>query len=120
MPQTLTHSKGCGRGYDVAMLALHGFDAYGLDVSEKGAEVAREYVSSQLAQTGSANFGSGDQRPADQAGVTKIIAGDFFSRDWEQDCAVAGEAGFDLIYDYTVRYPCRSSHPSARRRRKRS
>lgn len=98
IPPTLTHGKGCGRGYDVAMLALHGFDAYGLEVSEKGAEVAREYVASQLAQPGAANFASEDQWPVEQAGDAKIIAGDFFKRDWEHDC----EARFDLIYDYTV------------------
>lgn len=102
MPHTLTYGKGCGRGHDVAMLALHGFDAYGLEVSEKGANVAREYVSAQLAQPGATNFRSRDQWPADQAGAAKIISGDFFSRDWEQDCAEDGEAGFDLIYDYTV------------------
>lgn len=95
-------AKGCGRGHDVAMLALHRFDAYGLEVSEKGAKVAREYVSSQLAHPGGANFRSRDQWPAYQAGAAKIIAGDFFSRDWEQDCAEGGEARFDLIYDYTV------------------
>lgn len=87
------------------MLALHGFDAYGLEVSEKGAEVAREYAASQLAQPGPANFGSEKQWPVDQAGNARIIAGDFFKRDWEHDCAEGGEAGFDLIYDYTVRHP---------------
>lgn len=42
---------------DVAKLALHGFDAYGINVFDKGLEVAREYVSSQLAQPGAASFG---------------------------------------------------------------
>ncbi|CAH0040735.1 unnamed protein product [Clonostachys rhizophaga] len=33
---------GCGKGYDVVALALHGFDTYGLEISGKGAATARQ------------------------------------------------------------------------------
>ncbi|KAG8425579.1 hypothetical protein J3458_002265 [Metarhizium acridum] len=91
---------GCGRGYDVAMLALHGFDVYGLEVSAKGAQIARDYAAGELAEPQDYNFGS-NGRPSGQPGRVRIIAGDFFVRDWEQTLAQDGVEGFDLIYDYT-------------------
>jgi hypothetical protein len=92
------------------MLALHGYDAYGLEVSPKGIETARAYATAQLAAPSEYNF-SGDkdreQHSAAEQGQVKFVAGDFFSKDWEADCCADGEdfAGFDLIYDYTVS-PC--------------
>ncbi|KAG6017512.1 hypothetical protein E4U54_006797 [Claviceps lovelessii] len=77
---------GCGRGYDVAMLALHGFDVYGLEVSSKGAQVARVYAAKELDSPQDYNYG----READ-----------FFNRDWEALLDEDGKRGFDLIYDYT-------------------
>ncbi|TVY52571.1 Thiocyanate methyltransferase, partial [Lachnellula suecica] len=32
---------GCGKGYDVLLLAAHGYDAYGLEYSTKALESAR-------------------------------------------------------------------------------
>lgn len=46
--QLMRVAQGCGRGYDVVMLALHGFDVIGLELSPKGAEVARAYAESEL------------------------------------------------------------------------
>jgi hypothetical protein len=89
------------------MLALHGYDAYGLEVSPKGIETAWTYATAQLAAPSEYNF-SGDkdreQQSAAERGQVEFVAGDFFSKDWEADCCVDGEdfAGFDLIYDYTV------------------
>jgi hypothetical protein len=89
------------------MLTLHGYDAYGLEVSPKGIETARAYATAQLAAPSEYNF-SGDkdreQHSAAEQGQVKFVAGDFFSKDWEADCCADGEdfAGFDLIYDYTV------------------
>ncbi|KHN93991.1 Thiopurine S-methyltransferase [Metarhizium album ARSEF 1941] len=91
---------GCGRGYDVAMLALHGFDVYGLEVSAKGAEIARDYATRELVEPHEYNFGSKDW-PKGQPGRVRIIAGDFFVRNWEQTLAQDDVKGFDLIYDYT-------------------
>ncbi|KAH8432480.1 uncharacterized protein LDX57_010117 [Aspergillus melleus] len=80
---------GCGKGYDVVMLALHGFDVYGLDVSATGVSTAKEYARGELANPQGYNFGSGD----------------FFKSDWEDGMK------FDLIYDYT--FLC-ALHPSMR------
>lgn len=94
VPVGLTGSKGfvpgCGRGYDVALLAgltamNQKFDkVIGLDVSQKAIEEAR-----QLHQGKPGNF--------------EFILGDFFSRtqDWEVD------GPFDVVYDYTVNYEIR-------------
>ncbi|KAJ0278048.1 hypothetical protein CBS470a_009976 [Colletotrichum nupharicola] len=95
---------GCGKGYDVVMLALHGYDVYGLEVSERGADVARQYAAAELPEPGDYNFGTHDSVSGAQPGEVKILAGDFFKRDWEAQCASSSGddfQGFDLIYDYT-------------------
>lgn len=90
------------------MLALHGYDAYGLEVSPKGVETARAYAEAQLAEPSEYNF-SGDKNrdkySAVERGQVKFVAGDFFAKDWEAECRESEEefAGFDLIYDYTVK-----------------
>ncbi|KAG6010016.1 hypothetical protein E4U21_000457 [Claviceps maximensis] len=91
---------GCGRGYDVAMLALHGFDVYGLEVSSKGAQIARDYVTRELESPQDYNYGP-KGRFQTQVGSVQIITADFFDRDWETLLGGAGKRGFDLIYDYT-------------------
>jgi hypothetical protein len=83
------------------MLALHGYDVYGLEVSAKGAQLARDYATRELAEPQEYNFGSKDW-PAAQPGRVRILAGDFFVRDWEQALVADGVETFDLIYDYTV------------------
>ncbi|KAK4195996.1 putative thiopurine S-methyltransferase [Triangularia verruculosa] len=96
---------GCGKGYDVVMLALHGFDVYGLEVSPTGVEAARAYAAEQLEAPLAYNYGEGNQEryQKDRRGEVTFLAGDFFKRDWESKCVRDGEAfgGFDLIYDYT-------------------
>ena len=82
------------------MLALHGLDVVGLEISEKGADVARAYAEAELASPHSYNFGSAESGTQDSAGKVQVIAGDFFKRGWEVDACVGD--GFDLIYDYTV------------------
>lgn len=89
------------------MLALHGYDAYGLDVSPKGVETAREYAASQLAAPSEHNWANTTiQKKHSVAGrgEAKFVTGDFFANDWQKDCCSEGEdfRGFDLIYDYTV------------------
>ncbi|KAE8158446.1 S-adenosyl-L-methionine-dependent methyltransferase [Aspergillus tamarii] len=98
---------GCGKGYDVVMLALHGFDVFGLEVSETGASVAREYAQSELHSPQDYNFGSQfKESPGVRKGEVTILQGDFFKRDWES------VTQFDLIYDYT--FLC-ALHPNTRR-----
>lgn len=91
-------SQGCGKGYDVVMLALHGFDVIGLELSPKGAEVARAYAESELSDPHEYNYGDPDAVLVDGPGSVTILSGDFFDSSWT-------EAKFDLIYDYTVRGP---------------
>lgn len=86
------------------MLALHGFDVCGLEVSEIGAEAARNYTASEIAEPSAYNFGSKDDFPAEGYGEVQIIAGDFFQRDWEPVCDKGDAVKFDIIYDYTVNF----------------
>ncbi|KAK4035445.1 S-adenosyl-L-methionine-dependent methyltransferase [Parachaetomium inaequale] len=98
---------GCGKGYDVVMLALHGYDAVGLDVSRTGVETARVYAAAQLAAPEEYNFARPEKYAACERGRVKFVAGDFFAKDWETECCSGsddddgGFAGFDVIYDYT-------------------
>lgn len=95
----LISRQGCGRGYDVVMLAFHGFDAYGLDISEKGVATAQEYASEQLQNHSETNFGPHYQPVEDQSrGGIKFFKGDFFAPEWEAE--IGGK--LDMIYDYTV------------------
>ncbi|KAL8950337.1 MAG: hypothetical protein Q9222_003623 [Ikaeria aurantiellina] len=80
---------GCGRGYDVLLLASHGYDAYGLEVND---EAVKKCLEEQKI--------NGDKYPAKDttAGVGKstFLKGDFFASEWSHGMA------FDLIYDYTL------------------
>ena len=82
------------------MLALHGLDVVGLEISKKGAETARAYIQAELADPHDYNFGNADSKSCGSIGEVQVISGDFFKRDWEEG-TMAGE-GFDIIYDYTV------------------
>ncbi|TVY49583.1 putative thiol methyltransferase [Lachnellula occidentalis] len=83
---------GCGRGYDVLLLAAHGYDAYGLEISAKALENAKRVEGEK----------SGEDIYKTKEGVERgkvtWLAGDFFKGDFQKD--VEGET-FDLIYDYT-------------------
>jgi len=85
------------------MLALHGIDAYGLEVSQKAVEAGNAYAQIQLSQPSPSNFGSAAGKNLGHRGTIKFVVGDFFKTDWEIDC---GGAPFDLIYDYTVSMLC--------------
>lgn len=84
---------GCGRGYDVLLLASFGYDAYGLEVSEK---TVQNCVQEQ--STNGHNYPVQDESAG--AGKAVFLQGDFFSNDWTKE--VPGGPVFDLIYDYTV------------------
>ena len=84
---------GCGRGYDVLLLASHGYDAYGLEVSTSAVERCREEERANGHKYPVKNKTTG-------AGTTTFLVGDFFDGKWSSD-ATDG-ASFDLIYDYTV------------------
>lgn len=80
----------------MVMLALHGFDAYGLEISATGVAEAEAFATRELKDPGEANFGvnyHGQFR-----GDVKFLQNDFFASGWEDE--IGGK--FDLIYDYTV------------------
>ncbi|KAI1660552.1 S-adenosyl-L-methionine-dependent methyltransferase [Daldinia decipiens] len=92
---------GCGKGYDVVMLALHGFDVYGLEISQKAIEIAEVNAAAQFCEPSSYNFGSSAaSRSTTCRGNVKFIQGDFFEAGWEK-VVTEDFQGFDLIYDYT-------------------
>jgi SAM-dependent methyltransferase len=104
-PKTLEGTRkrvlvpGCGKGYDVALFAAAGYDAYGLEVSEKAAQVAKEWLASEEAKEGK----EGEYKVRDESvgrGKTEVLQGDFFDDAWFADAGGKGE--FDVIYDNTV------------------
>ncbi|OTA67998.1 S-adenosyl-L-methionine-dependent methyltransferase [Hypoxylon sp. EC38] len=84
---------GCGKGYDVVMLALHGFDAYGLDVSRKGIEIAESYAATELREPSAHNFASESSRVENNTSSVKFIR--------ETEIESDSFQSFDLICDYT-------------------
>lgn len=86
---------GCGRGFDVFLLAGFGYDAYGLEYSDTALEICRQ----EAARIGD-NIPVRDERIG--KGKVTFVQGDFFKNDWLEKIGVE-EGGFDLIYDYTVR-----------------
>ena len=99
----MTHLQyqGCGRGYDVIMLALHGFDAYGLEISATGVSTAKKYAASEMQRPQEYNFGLGWTGPV-TPGNASFVEGDFFKPGWERQISANGDIKFDLVYDYTV------------------
>lgn len=96
---------GCGKGYDVVMLALHGYDTYGLDVSEKAVEAARQYAATELRDPSAYNFrdtsASNHLLESATRGTATFLVGNFFEQKWEAHLAPEGEQKFDFVYDYT-------------------
>jgi hypothetical protein len=85
---------GCGRGYDVLLLASHGYDAYGLELAPNAVKAAQKLAEDDSQKIDPVNEEAGP-------GKTEFLVADFFSKDWEKD--IEGEAKFEVIYDYTVR-----------------
>ncbi|KAF2861288.1 S-adenosyl-L-methionine-dependent methyltransferase [Piedraia hortae CBS 480.64] len=82
---------GCGRGYDVMLLASYGYDAYGLDIAPQAIQEANTVLQA-------ANFESKYPVHGPGRGEMKFIQGNFFSDDF---LAETGTKTFDIIYDYT-------------------
>jgi hypothetical protein len=85
---------GCGKGYDVLLLSSWGYDAYGLDVSQKALEGARQTEKEAEGQD------IYKTKEGVQKGDVTWLSGDFFKNEFLKN--VEGEPNFDLIYDYTV------------------
>lgn len=93
-------SQGCGKGYDVVMLALHGFDVVGLEISSKGISIAEEYSRKEFLDPQTYNSGPSGSSNTGLVGRGSVtfIQGDFFKGDSLSD------EKFDIIYDYTVSF----------------
>ena len=85
---------GCGKGYDVLLLASFGYDAFGLEVSETAVKRCHEEQKANGHKYPARHETSG-------AGAVKFMHGDFFGTDWMIN--IEGDGKVDLIYDYTVR-----------------
>ena len=85
---------GCGRGYDVLLLASCGYDTYGVEASENAIMACKEFATH-----------SADQYPTwdREVGQGEIhwVCADFFGDDW-RTMSDEKKTNFDLIYDYTV------------------
>lgn len=92
---------GCGRGYDVLLLASFGYDAYGLEISETAVRRAKEEQEKH-----SDRYPTRDETIG--AGTAYFFQGDFFDPEtWVSSIGRAEVSeGFDVIYDYTVRQLC--------------
>lgn len=92
---------GCGRGYDVLLLASYGYDAYGLDVSPTALQAAARVRDEQGNDEGKYPLANGVK----DRGRIEFVEGDFFADEFlEKSLGAAGkgeEAKFDLVYDYT-------------------
>jgi hypothetical protein len=85
---------GCGRGYDVLLFASHGYDAYGLDVSQTAVEACQELDKEQ--GNDAARYPLSD--PKLGRGSRNFLVADFF----KDDLSFSTDGGsFDVIYDYT-------------------
>lgn len=92
---------GCGKGYDIALFAAHGYDGYGIEVSENAVRVAKDYLKSP----GEGPL-EGEYKVRDESvgsGKMECLLGDFFedADGWLEGAGGVGE-GFDVIYDNTV------------------
>ncbi|KAI9798729.1 MAG: hypothetical protein M1825_005011 [Sarcosagium campestre] len=83
---------GCGRGYDVLLLASYGYDAVGLEISESAIESCKQYAADHTEDYPVASETLG-------RGQATFILGDFFQDHWLQE--IDGPKSFDLCYDYT-------------------
>jgi hypothetical protein len=83
-------------GYDLALFAAFGYDAYGLEVSAHAAAAARNYLADPGKGPLEGEYVMRDEKVG--SGNMCVLEGDFFEDGW-----LEGEEGFDVIYDNTVR-----------------
>jgi hypothetical protein len=83
------------------MLALHGFDAYGLEISETAVKEAQAYTLAEMKSPSAYHFATEQHRP-DSPGSATFLKGDFFSTEWDFKGDTDDSIMFDIAYDYTV------------------
>ncbi|KAK3325265.1 S-adenosyl-L-methionine-dependent methyltransferase [Apodospora peruviana] len=92
---------GCGRGHDVLLLSQLGYDAYGLDFSDRAIAEAKENERTDAEKEkieGGWDEGVTERKEKGKGKVTWLV-GDFFD-----EASLARETGletFDLVFDYT-------------------
>ncbi|KAF2816736.1 uncharacterized protein BDZ99DRAFT_456555 [Mytilinidion resinicola] len=86
---------GCGKGYDVLLLASFGYDSYGVEASENAVRACEKYAV-DAADAYSARDTEGG------SGSVKFLYGNFFGDEWVEGVDGGLGDGFDIIYDYTV------------------
>jgi hypothetical protein len=89
---------GCGTGYDVALLASWGYDAYGLEISKHAVDEANAYL-----ENSKKSVSEGEYKIKDETigkGSVQCLLGDYFDDAWVREAG--GVEGFDIIYDHTV------------------
>lgn len=92
---------GCGKGYDVALFAAYGYDAYGLEVSSHAADAARKYLEEPGEGPLEGEYAVMDEKIG--RGAMRVVCGDYFKDGWLGDVeGWESDEGFDIIYDNTV------------------
>jgi SAM-dependent methyltransferase len=92
---------GCGKGYDVALFAAYGYDAYGLEVSSHAADAARKYLEEPRKGPLEGEYAVMDEKIG--RGAMRVVCGDYFKDGWLGDVeGWESDEGFDIIYDNTV------------------
>lgn len=86
---------GCGKGYDVLLLASLGYDAYGVEASANAVKACEKHAAEQAERYPARDTEVG-------SGGVKFVLGDFFKDEWLAGVDGGLGEGFDLIYDYTV------------------
>jgi SAM-dependent methyltransferase len=89
---------GCGTGYDVALLASWGYDAYGLEISKHAVDEANAYLENSKKSVSEGEYKIKDEKLG--KGSVQCLLGDYFDDAWVREAG--GLEGFDIIYDHTV------------------
>lgn len=97
---------GCGRGYDVALFAAYGYDAYGLEISSHAVLAARKWLEDPGKESLEGEFRVADKEERLKQGgegSAAVLEGDYFEKDWEKEVQGWHQdgGGFDVIYDNT-------------------
>lgn len=99
--------QGCGRGYDALLLAQYGYDTVGVEISGSAVKEARKWLETEVPK------GIKDGRiDKTKLGRVEVVLADFFDDEWLKMVDVPLRGGFELVYDYAVRFRCGYSRQS--------
>lgn len=87
---------GCGTGYDVALLASWGYDAYGLEILKHAVDEANAYLKHSRERVSEDEYKVKDEKIGQ--GSVQCLLGDYFDDAWVREAG--GVEGFDFIYDH--------------------